>query len=307
MKINMIVNEYLLNDSFGNMPLLKMFHSVVQCGKRNWREHHHTEFELSVFISGSGIYSLKNCYLDFKKGDIFLFSSNEVHCITEISPGESLDLLNIQFEPRFLWSDTSVLNSGLLKIFFNRSENFENRIDRKNPATKKIRDIIFKMENEFKNQKPEYESMIKIYLTEILIYLIREYDYIKPDSENYRCAEVLKQLENAMVYINDNLEKEITLTELSASANMSRTYFSTVFKKFNGISPWEYINIKRIEKALTLLKSTDKTKLEIASDCGFSSLSNFYKAFRRVTGKSPGDLIRGFAPSFNASGRKPIS
>ena len=68
---------------------------------------------------------------------------------------------------------------------------------------------------------------------------------------------------------------------------MSKSYFSTIFKKYNGISPWDYITIKRVEKAVTLLKTTDKTKLEIAQSCGFNSPANFYKAFLRITGKSP--------------------
>ena len=60
-------------------------------------------------------------------------------------------------------------------------------------------------------------------------------------------------------------------------------------KKLNGISPWEYITIKRVERAVEMLKTTDLTKLEIAERCGFSGSSNFYKAFAHVTGKKPGD------------------
>ena len=67
---------------------------------------------------------------------------------------------------------------------------------------------------------------------------------------------------------------------------MAETYFSSVFKKFNGISPWEYITIKRVENAVELIKNTNMTKLEIAEKCGFSSSSNFYKAFFNITGKN---------------------
>ena len=65
-----------------------------------------------------------------------------------------------------------------------------------------------------------------------------------------------------------------------------------VFKKFNGVSPWEYITIKRVERAIELLRTTDLTKLEIADQCGFTSSSNFYKAFFHVTGKKPGDFVK---------------
>ena len=73
---------------------------------------------------------------------------------------------------------------------------------------------------------------------------------------------------------------------------MTQTYFSSVFKKFNGVSPWEYITIKRVEMAIELLKSTDMTKLEIAEKCGFKSSANFYKAFNNITGKKPKDFTK---------------
>ena len=73
---------------------------------------------------------------------------------------------------------------------------------------------------------------------------------------------------------------------------MSKTYFSSSFRKLNGISPWEYITIKRIERAIHLIETTSLTKIEIAFKCGFNNASNFYHAFKRVTGKTPADFIR---------------
>ena len=89
------------------------------------------------------------------------------------------------------------------------------------------------------------------------------------------------------MYIDENITYPITLEEVAAAASMSRTYFFAVFKKINGITPWKYITVKRVEKAVELIKTTDMTKLDIAFSCGFSSSSNFYKAFKSVTGKNP--------------------
>ena len=96
-------------------------------------------------------------------------------------------------------------------------------------------------------------------------------------------------MKQVIAYIAENLDKKIQLKEIADVACMSETYFSSVFKKFNGISPWDYITIKRVEKAISLLKTSDLNKLEIAELCGFSSSSNFYKAFFKITGKTPSD------------------
>ena len=80
-----------------------------------------------------------------------------------------------------------------------------------------------------------------------------------------------------------------TLEEISDVAHMSKNYFCRQFKKLNGISPWEYITVKRIERAIRYIENTDLARLEIASKCGYNNASNFYHAFKKVTGKAPGD------------------
>ena len=80
-----------------------------------------------------------------------------------------------------------------------------------------------------------------------------------------------------------------TLEELAELSCFSRTYFSALFKSLNGVSPWEYINIKRIEKAKMMLSETNDTILYIANECGFGNLSNFNRIFRKITGKKPSD------------------
>ena len=102
----------------------------------------------------------------------------------------------------------------------------------------------------------------------------------------------VKPMRAALEFIDENLELPLTLNSIAARASMSPTYFSAVFKKMNSVSVWEYIKIKRIEKAVGLLKTTTLTKLDIAERCGFSSSSNFYKAFKNVTGKTPSEIER---------------
>lgn len=265
------------------------FHSLKPSGKRNFWEHHHTEFEISVIISGRGIYRINGHDYEFEKGDVFILGSDELHCFTDIFYGEKFEILSIKIEPRFLWADRSLSDSEILKIFYARNECFENRLDRNNPATSAIRGKIFAVEREFEEKCFEYALSVKMQILEILIALVREYDYLKKSSAQIRQKEALKQLEAAMEYIDDHLDEKITLDILAKTAFMNKSYFSTVFKKFNSISPWEYITIKRIERAVYLIKTSGLSKTEIAAQCGFTGMANFYKAFKKVTGKVPSD------------------
>mgnify|MGYP000867194566 CR=1 FL=1 len=165
--------------SNGNRVLLKIYHSQVSAGRRVFREHHHTAFEIALFLSGSGAYTVQNKKYHFRKNDIFLFSTNEIHCITEIEPFAPLDILNVHFEPRFIWAkEDGISNVGLLRVFFDRNQNFENRLARENPATDRIRGLLLAIEDEFSQKRPEYENMVKTFLLQLLIEIIRDFDYV---------------------------------------------------------------------------------------------------------------------------------
>ena len=281
-------SEHILFDK-QEQPILKIYHTSVIAGRRSYREHHHTECEMSCILSGGGIYLVENTEYRFKKNDVFIFNSEESHCITEIENGEPFEMLSIKFEPRILWSDNEFPETnGLLRIFFNRNNTFTNRIDRTNPSTHEIVLRIHNVENEMTEQKFNYQMLVRIQLYTILTLLIRNYGYVSKETEYARYTDVFSRLNETLRYIDDNLEQPLSLDSLARIAMMNKSYFCTVFKKFNGISPWDYILIKRTEKAIRLLKNTNLTKIEIAMKCGFSSHSNFYKIFRKITGKSPG-------------------
>lgn len=272
-------NENFLYDS-NQKIILKTYHSLVEPGKRRLWEHHHTECELSLVVSGSGIYSVCGKEYTFSDGDMFLFGSNEAHCITDITT--PLDLLNIQFEPRILWENADSIE--LLSIFNQRNETFENHFKKEDSVLQKI---ILKIEQELEQKNKSYQIMVKVLIFTALVHLIRSYDYVRESNLSQLGYSQFEKLKEAMIYIDKNIEKKLTLKEIAASVCMAETYFSAVFKKFNGISPWKYITIKRVERAIDLIKNTDMTKLEIAEKCGFSGSSNFYKAFANVTGKTP--------------------
>ena len=271
-------NELIICDNTGK-PILKSFHSTVKPEKRFYREHHHTECELSVFAEGNGIYNVNRREYSFHAGDAFLFGSNEIHCITEIN--SPLHLINIQFEPRILWEYPE--NHEMLRLFNSRKSCFSNRFD----SDDQLKQAILEIEKELTERKPGYIIKAKYILYSALIYIIRQYNSTDSMTDNLSSSDGIR---NAIIFINQNIEKKLTLKDIADSACMSKTYFSSMFKKFNVISPWDYITIKRVEKAIELLKSTNQNKLQIAEKCGFSSQSNFYKAFNQVTGKAPSDF-----------------
>lgn len=196
--------------------------------------------------------------------------------------------MNIQFEPRFIWDNGSELfDTKFLKIFFDRNKNFCNRLDRDNKAIEKIRELMYETENEFRDENVGWEHMVKVLLLTILVTIIRHYDYVNLNDDMSLSASNYSVIAASIDFINKNLTEKITLSQIAGVANMSSTHYCVVFKKLNGISPWDYISAKRVDMATRLLRETNFTILEIALECGFNNTVNFNRAFKKYIGCTP--------------------
>ena len=280
------VSNYVLRDKNGSQLLSMGVHRIH--GPYTAELHSHHELELSCMPSGRGIYDIGGREYDIAPGDVFLLNNTESHGLVLPESGV-LENMVIHFNPSFIWNSLSNdLDYNFLLVFFERSQSFSNRLDRNNPATQRIFRLICEIGQEFEEQRLCYELIIKIKLQTIFSEIIRHYDYVdvkkavKPLSEGD-----ISQLNTVLKYIDSHLDSEIRLAQLADIAHVSPAYFSTLFKRFNGLSPVEYIVHKRVQRAVEYIRTTSKSLTEIAMSCGFNNSTNFYKAFRKVTGHTP--------------------
>jgi YesN/AraC family two-component response regulator len=111
-------------------------------------------------------------------------------------------------------------------------------------------------------------------------------------SENYKQAydeRGNKKMTDVYTYIRENYFKQISLEQIAKIAEMSPISFSRFFKKNCGAGFVEYLNRVRTNKACYLLRETEYQVQDIAVECGFESISNFNKQFRKTEGLSPRD------------------
>jgi AraC-like DNA-binding protein/quercetin dioxygenase-like cupin family protein len=98
-------------------------------------------------------------------------------------------------------------------------------------------------------------------------------------------------------YINLHFKENISVDFLARLCGMSRSGFFTAFRKLSGYTPIEYQKAKRLALALKLLRSTNKSLSEIASECGFCDSNYLSKLFTRKYGISPRELRKNSANS----------
>ncbi len=83
---------------------------------------------------------------------------------------------------------------------------------------------------------------------------------------------------------------------LAAIAHLSASQFGRVFRDVYGETPHRYLQRRRVERAMTLLRQTDRPVTDIAWDVGFASLGTFSRTFSNIVGCSPTGFRARHAP-----------
>ncbi|MEM7563947.1 MAG: AraC family transcriptional regulator [Pseudomonadota bacterium] len=89
-------------------------------------------------------------------------------------------------------------------------------------------------------------------------------------------------------YIDQHISTHITVDDLADLLHCSKFYFLREFKKLMGITPYQYLMDKRLERARHLLSSDQGTIASIGFDLGFNDQAHFTRAFKKQFGLTPG-------------------
>jgi AraC family transcriptional regulator len=96
------------------------------------------------------------------------------------------------------------------------------------------------------------------------------------------------RLRRVTEYIQQNLDKNLTLAELAAVACMSPYHFARLFKDSTGVPPHRFVVRQRIARARGVLTTPELSIAQISRMVGFRTPSHFITVFRRVLGITPG-------------------
>lgn len=92
--------------------------------------------------------------------------------------------------------------------------------------------------------------------------------------------------------------KPLQIRRLARIAEVSEAHFIRTFRATFGESPHRYLQRRRVERAMFLLRTTDRSITDICFDVGFSSLGTFSRTFRDIVGEAPTAFrLRGQMPA----------
>lgn len=119
-------------------------------------------------------------------------------------------------------------------------------------------------------------------------WLLRRYAVTPVALEHVQGGMPLPKLRRVLEFTEQHLHTDVRLEQLAAEAGLSAFHFARLFRDSTGVTPHQYVLEQRIARAQFLLKLGKLTIAEVAQETGFSSATNFVRAFRTRTGTTPG-------------------
>jgi len=98
------------------------------------------------------------------------------------------------------------------------------------------------------------------------------------------------RLNRVVEFMNQNLGRDLRLSELADIAGMSPHYFCQLFKQSTGCTAHQYVLRQRIERAKNYLRDPNITLAVVSTATGFADQSHFTKVFRRWVGVTPANF-----------------
>ena len=244
--------------------------------------HQHPEIQMSYILSGTGTLLVGDTVSRFNPGDVLIFGGNLPHVFRSDPNPEGL--------------------SHMLTIFFNRESFGASFFE-----TEELKefDLFFKQaasgfriidtQSRFKNyftsiaSAPNLERFMRFMQLLYAIYSVPK-ELLSNFTKNTKYTDTEGQrMSNVFDYCLSNFKERISLEEIADVAVMSPTAFCRFFKERTNKTFNQFLLELRIEHACQLLRTPDSAEsiASIAYACGFNSVSNFNRYFKKQKGVSP--------------------
>ena len=155
-----------------------------------------------------------------------------------------------------------------------------------------INRLIELMVGELKKAEPGYYAVVDHLAYLLFVQILRQQIDTGELSQGLLAALFDKKIGKAINCIHTQPAKKWTLDSLATECAMGRSSFAARFNELVGMPAMQYLSFWRMQEASRLLQKTQLALIEIAEQSGYDSEASFSKAFKKVTGQTPGAVRR---------------
>ncbi|MFC4873173.1 AraC family transcriptional regulator [Negadavirga shengliensis] len=243
--------------------------------------HFHPEIELVQVSEGKGKLQVGKHEVFFHPGRVFILGSFVPHC-WKLGDSENNEIHAIHFRPDF-WGDRFLglpENQAIRSLLETAKKGIR--------LHKKDEEIISGL---FRRVFDSEGSTRIIALLEMLTCISKcEKSFILPPdfmTGSFQDHSDLSRIDRIMHFTHNNFKRNILLHEAASLAGMNPNYFCRYFKAKTGKTYFQYLSEIRVRHACALILEKKLSLKQICFESGFNNIQGFYKAFKKITGKSP--------------------
>lgn len=282
MKNILLADNFFKNDS----PIYAFF----GVERRDKNMHSHDFWELSYVYEGRGTHYMNDSVLTIREKEFLFISPETEHCIVSPSKenGALVRVCNVLVKKAYM--DKIVNKYRKMDSF--ADYDFTQMLNKAfclqlSDDSRIVYNQIMAITHEYNHFAEGSDCIIENCMINLLIYIARLHKtqtakQQTSDNKNEALDEVIK-------YIRSNFGGNLTLDFLAEQAHISREYLSRKFKSYTGTNISDFIAEVRIERAKQLLRSSTHSITDISLYCGYTSIGNFQRFFKKLVGCSPSE------------------
>lgn len=262
--------------------------------------HKHDFLELCYIISGNATHYVDGIPYQLTKGDLLVIDTDQTHYYR--SEGGVL-YANMILLPDFISENLHSSHTALdVFAYFLYNSEFRSGDGSVRPPLVSFRGndlisadgIVNSMCDEILSKGSNYVEVVSSYLNILFYLIIRNIEKTNRDNVMHDIRDMIPGI---IDYIEGNCGNQITLNDVAAKYFYSPSYFSRAFKKYFGTPFSSYVQNVRIQKIIRLLEDPSLSIEEISERIGYNDKRELYRAFKNVTGTTPGNYRKAKKPA----------
>lgn len=254
--------------------------------------HKHNFLELIYVISGSAVHYIDDTEYKVTKGDLLLIDTDQTHFHKSETDVLFADMVLLpEFISENLYSTHTAID--IFAYYLYNSEQFSTNGLPRTPLIRfKGNDLIAAdaivnaMCDEILNRGSNYAEIVSSYLNILFYMIIRNIETTNSDRVMNDIRDIIPGI---IDYIEKHASSQISMNEMAKKYFYSPAYFSRAFKKNFGVSFSAYVQSVRVQKVIELLDCTTLSVEEISEKIGYHDKRELNRAFKNVTGTTPGE------------------
>lgn len=249
--------------------------------KLNGYAHNHDYIELLYIYSGEGKYEIEGKIYDVAAGNLILVNpgTNHANIVTDIN--NPLNILALGF------TDISLKGMADNELtFLDKTPVLHPDCELQN----RITSLFFNMLAEKEHQFTGKYDMMRCYLSQILLHIIRAFTDTPDNSSQMKFISHRKNhvVKTIMDYMEDHYAEKISLEGIASNMYLSSIYISKLFKEETGESPIHHLIQIRLKKSIELMKEhPDYSLKKIAHEVGYEDAYHYSKIFKKHMNVTP--------------------